>query len=153
MSKQQTPVQNQLNILKSVLELSELMKNHQGEQDEALVEQGQSLLAIYSDENYTPKRYPDLNTQKAELIKRVIEDISMGVMILRTSSLGLTVRNNKVEPYMVPHGKLPQGNTIFSINWKNIVAFKNYRHGDSDPVSQDDINAAIYLLTVELSRL
>lgn len=144
---------NQLNVIETVDELSELMKNDPGGIDEDLVAKGEALIGTFADENYTTRRFPDLNAKKIEIIKRTIEDISMGVMILRTSTLGLTVRANSVEPYIIPHGNLPNGNVIFSLNWKNIVAFKNWRSGESDPVSQDDINAAIYMLTVEISRL
>lgn len=152
-SKSSSTPPNQLNVMATIDELADLMKNDPGGIDEDLVTKGESLIGLYSDENYTVRRFPDLNTKKIDIIKRTIEDISMGVMILRTSTLGLTVRTNAVEPYIIPHGNLPNGNVIFSLNWKNIVAFKNWRSGESDPVSQDDINAAIYMLTVEISRL
>ncbi len=143
----------QLNILNSVDELSALMKESPGGIDQDVVTKGEELISLFNDDNYTPQRFPSLNANKIEILRRVIEDISMGVMILRSSSIGLTARNNELQPYIVPHGTLPQGNVVFSVNWKKIVSFKNWRKGSTDPVSQDDINTAIYFLTVEISRL
>lgn len=143
----------QINILKSVEELSEMMSETPAGVDRSLAAKGEALLGIYFDENYTLDRFPDLNERKIEILRKVVEDVSMGVMTLRSFNIGLTTRNNKIEPYIVAHGKLPQGNVVYSVNWRNIVAFKNWRKGGGDPVSQDDINAAIYFLAVAISKL
>jgi hypothetical protein len=74
-------------------------------------------------------------------------------MVLRSSTIGLSYRNKEITPYISLHGTLPEGNVIFSINWKNIAAFRAWRNGQGEEVPQEEIHAAIYFLTFEISKL
>ena len=137
----------------TTMELAHLMKANPGGIEKDLSSMGAKLVGLFQDENYTDRRFADLTPQKIELLKKAIEDISAGVMILRSSTMGLAYRNNKISPYVSPHGTLPSGTVIYSITWKNIAAFKAWRFGDGDDIPEEEVNAAIYFLTTEISHL
>ena len=137
----------------TTMELADLMNQNPNGIERNIVTEGENLVGLFQDENFTVRRYPNLNEQKIDIIKRAIEDISSGVTILRSSTLGLSYGNGKILPYVSPHGTLPSGVVIFSISWKNVAAFKAWRFGEGDDVNQDHINAAIYFLTAEISAL
>ncbi len=139
-------------ILAASLELAQLMNQDRSGIEEDLATEGEKFIGIFCDENYTTLRFPDLHRERVAIIKKGIEDIAIGVMILRTSTLGLVSLNNEIQPYISPHGNMPKGNVIFSMNWKNLAKIRKWKPGDPEPVTQQEMNAAIYRLTVELSK-
>jgi len=141
-------------ILDTTVELAKLMHEDPTGIEKEILQAGENLVGIFSDPNYTKKRFKKLDQQKIETLKSAVEDISSGVQTLRSSTLGLSYKGNEINSYISPHGSTPEGTVIYSVNWKNIAAFKNWRNeGSETAVNQDDINSAIYYLTVEISRL
>lgn len=133
-------------------ELAFLMKQSPQQVEKELIQNGENLVGIFEDPNYTHRRFQNLNRQKIEVLKSAIDDIGVGVMVLRSSNIGLNFKGKDIQNYISPHGSNPSGTVVFSVNWKNIAAFKNWRHGEGDDVSQNDINAAIYFLTFQISK-
>lgn len=141
------------NILDSVYELADIMKNDPSILDKPTLKRGEELVLVFNDPTYTTRRFPDLNLKKIEVLEKGIEDVAVGILALRSSVIGLMNKGGKLYPYVNPHGSNPDGDVVFNIKWKNIVAFKNWRKEDgTDDVSQDDVNAAIYKLTYEISK-
>jgi hypothetical protein len=141
------------NILDSVYELADILKQDPSSLDKALLKKGEELVSVFSDATYNTRRFPDLNMKKIEVLEKAIDDVAMGVLILRSSVIGLMNKGGKIIPYVNPHGSNPDGDVVFNIKWKNIVAFKSWRKEDgTEDVSQDDVNASIYKLTVDISK-
>jgi hypothetical protein len=140
-------------LLETALKLSELMKQYPQNIEKPLIQKGENVVGVFSDPNFSTRGFADLKKQKAEIIQQALEDIASGVLILRTSMIGLQFLNNKILNFVTPHGNSPDGQVVYSVNWKDVAAFKNWRNGEGDDVSQDSINSAIYSLAAELSRL
>jgi hypothetical protein len=145
--------QNERALIESATDLAKLMATNPAKIERGLASHGEKLVGIFCDENYTTQRFKNLNHLKIDTLQRAIEDISIGVSALRSSTLGLAVKDSQINHYISPHGVTPEGNVIFSINWKDIKAFKNWRQGNDNDISQDDLNAAIYYLTAEIAKL
>lgn len=145
--------QKKVEISESAMELAVLMKKDPEIFDQSLIQDGAELLGLFSDGNYTTRRFKDLSQLKISCLLNAIEDISKGVNVLRTSTLGLSFGGKSIGHYVSPHGTLPSGDVVFSVNWKNIVAFKNWRFDQGAEIPQEVINTAIYFLTYEISQL
>ena len=141
------------NIQSTSIRLAELMKKYPAGIEKALVQKGENLVGVFTDANFSTRGFADLNKQKIDVLAKAIEDISGGVLILRSSTVGLQFHNNKILPFVTPHGTVPPGQVIFSLNWKDVAAFKNWRNGEGDEISQDSINYAVYFITLEISKL
>lgn len=146
------PKFKKVDIVNACLELSQLMKESPADVDRELVKKGESLLGIFQDPNYTDK-FQNLKEVKREIYDMAINDIAAGVMVLRSSVIGVTFSVSKLKTYVTPHGSLPEGSVVFSISWKNIRAFRNWREGSEDEVTQEQINDALYALAFRLSKL
>ena len=140
-------------LLETAMKLSELMKQYPQNIEKPLVQKGENVVGVFADPNFSTRGFADLKKQKAEIIQQALEDIASGVLILRTSMIGLQFLNNKILNFITPHGTAPEGQVVYSVNWKDVAAFKNWRNGEGDDVSQESINSAIYSLAAELSRL
>ncbi|GIL21267.1 MAG: hypothetical protein BroJett041_23810 [Candidatus Jettenia caeni] len=121
--------------------------------EKELLQKGDQLVGIFHDYQYNLRRFPDLNEKKIAAISTAIEDISKGVVTLRSSSIGIMAKDRKLLTYITTHGSSPGGDIVFSVNWKNIVAFKSWRKDEGDDISQDDINTAVYRLAAAISDL
>ena len=146
------PVQPK-NIKDTAIELAKIMNKDPDFVEDDTLQKGENLVGLFFDTQYTDRRFKGLTEQKVEVLKQAISDISSGVMTLRTSSIGVSYKAGKMVTYVSPLGSLPEGTVVFSVNWKNIAAFKNWRHGEEVDVPQEDVNAAVYRLTYEISKL
>lgn len=144
--------QKAVDVTSTALELAQIMKEDPSIIEKDEVQRGNELIGVFSDSNFKDT-FKDLKKLKVETIKMAIEDLAMGAMTLKTASVGLCFKQNRVQTFITPHGSPATGNVIFSINWKNIVAFKNYRAGEEEEIPQEDLNSAIYRLTLALSEL
>lgn len=143
-----------VDVVATSRELAEIMKQDASAKERELLQAGDELLAFYEDPNFRVS-FQNLRRLKAEAIEMAIQDISSGVMTLRSSTIGVSFRGTALAPYITPHGSSPSGTVVFSIGWKNIKAFRNWRKDESaeDDISQDEINLAIYRLTALLSEV
>lgn len=143
-----------VDVIATSRELAEIMKQDASAKERELLQAGDELLAFYEDPNFRIS-FQNLKKLKAEAIEMAILDISSGVMTLRSSTIGVSFRGTTLMPYITPHGSNPSGTVVFSIGWKNIKAFRNWRNDESaeDDISQDQINLAIYRLTALLSEV
>ena len=139
-----------IDIYGSVKELATLIKQDKSLLEKDLYQQGNTMLALYQDANFTDS-FQNFKELKIELFRMAVEDLAMGGMTLRTSVIGLAFQNNKVKTYIAPFGVNPQGNVMFSM--RDMAAFKNWREGDGNEIPQEVLNAGIYRITVALSEL
>lgn len=143
-----------LDVLTPSLELAQIMSQHPQIIEKDLLKKGDELLGIFVDENATTRRFDNIVEVRKDVLKQAIEDISKGILLLRNSTIGIVTRGNKAYPYVVPHGNNPEGNVVFSINWKDRVAFKKWRNSEgTEEIPQETINAAVYRLAVSLSEV
>lgn len=143
----------QIDVVGSALKLAKIIKENPALIEKPLLVQGEKLIAIYSDANFKDN-FKDYKAMKIEALKVAIDDVAMGCKSLQESTIGLTFRDNRIQPYISPHGKTPGGSIMYSISWKNIVAFKSYRNSEGEiDIPEEEIHAVIYKLTCELSVL
>lgn len=141
-----------IDIAGSALQLAQMIKTDKSLIERSLFTEGSEMLGLYEDLNFKDT-FQNLKEMKLELFKMAIEDLAMGGLTLKTSTIGLSFREGKIKTFISPLGTSPQGTVMFSINLKNNAAFKNFRNGDGGELPQEKINAAIYRLTVALSDL
>ncbi len=141
-------------VVETSEKLAQFMRENPNGIDAELVKQGENLVGVYADPNFKGRGLNNLYELKKTTFKQAVDDIAGGVMILRSSVLGVTFRNNKLMTFVSPHGTLPQGTVVFSLTWKDMAAFKRWRNqaGEAD-IPQDVLNSAIYFLTAEISKL
>lgn len=142
----------EINIIKSTQELAQMMKSNPSFIEKEELSIGQELLSLFQDNNFTDG-FQNLKTLKQEVLRQVIEDISMGGHKLKENSFGVTFKAGKLSTFTSPLGITAEGNVVFSITQKSKAAFKNWRNQDDDELSQDAINSAIYFLAATWSHL
>lgn len=142
-----------IDIAGSAFQLAQMIKTDKSLIERDLFTQGADLLGLYEDLNFKDT-FQNFKELKVALFKMAIEDLAMGGMTLKGSTLGLTFRDGKIKTFISPFGSTPQGTVMFSINLKSAINQKGKRtEGGSQEMPQEDINAAIYRLTVALSDL
>ncbi len=141
-----------VNITESCLELAEMMSQMPSMADKELIKKGEALIAIFQDSNFSDK-FQDLAQIKQQLLLMAANDIASGVMTLRSSIMGVAFLHSKLKTYITPHGSLPEGSVVFSLSWKNIRAFGNWRKGEEIDLAQEDVNSSIYYLSYLISKL
>lgn len=145
----------QTELVQSAIELAHLMKGQRQLLEKDLFDQGSTIIGIFNDSNFKDS-FQNMRELKADLLTNAIEDIAIGGGRLLTATLGITYQKGKLLPYLEMLGSTPSGNIIYSISLKHRAAFQHWRdHDDSEDLelSQTDVNAAIYRLTVELAEM
>ena len=142
----------QVDVIKSAEELATIMKEDPNFIEKPLIQKGDELLGIFSDDSFRGS-FKNFDKMKIEAIKIAIEDLSMGGTSLISSTIGLTFKNNKIQTYIVPFGTMASGNVMYSISLKDRAAFKNWRQKGEFEIPQEDLNVAIYRLTALWSEL
>jgi hypothetical protein len=151
-SRKNTRNYQNVNIAQSCLDLSRFMAESPGDIDYSLIKRGQNLLALFFDQNFTDS-FQNLAELKKEMLLLAAEDIAKGVISLRSSVLGISFLHSKLKTYVIPHGSAPDGSVVFSISWKHIRSFQNWRNEDTADIDQEDLNACLYLISYELSKI
>lgn len=141
-----------VDVLRSSEELAQIMKKDPSFIEKDLIQQGDQILGIFTDESFRGS-FKNFDKMKIEAIKMAIEDIACGAPTLMSSTIGLTFKNNKIQTYIVPFGTMASGNVMFSINLKNRAAFKSWRDQEATDFAQEEVNTAIYRLTTLWSAL
>jgi hypothetical protein len=141
-----------IDVYASAKELAEIFYSEPSFVEKELLAKGESLIGIFQDPTFKDD-FKNFQEMKIEALKMAIEDMAMGAVTLRNSTVGLTHTQGKIQTYITPIGTPPPGNTMYSINLKSSVAFKNFRFDDGDEFPQEDVNASIYYLSFVLSDL
>jgi hypothetical protein len=152
MSKSTQPQAKKVDVVGSARELAMMMKNDPSLIEREVLNQGDELIGFYQDPNFGDG-FQNLRSLKLEILEMAIQDVSGGVMTLRSSSIGVAFRGRSLTTYISPHGSNPSGTVVFSVNWKNIKAFQNWRNDQGEDITQDEINTAIYRLAAAMSEL
>lgn len=140
-----------VDVFKSASELAAIFVENPGFAEKDLVAQGQALVGIFQDPTFKEDT-PNFRDLKFEALKMAIEDLAMGAMTLRSSTIGITREKGVVKNFISPIGVQPPGNSMYTINLKSSVAFKNFRFDEGDEFPQEIINASIYYLTYILAQ-
>lgn len=143
---------NPVHLTKSILELAKLIKEHPQLLEKKLVTRGNGILAIYQDTTFK-NSFNNLRQLKIDTFTMIAEDLAMGAMTLKQSIVGLTFKENRIQTFICSYGANPAGNLMLSVSLRNIAAFMNWREGDADPLPEDDMQACLYLIAVQLSEL
>jgi hypothetical protein len=141
-----------VDVLAAAEELALLLKEDRSLIEKDVLARGDELLGFFADDTIRGS-FKNFTKMKIEAIKLAIDDLSRGGGTLRKSSLGLVLSNGKILTFIEPFGSVPSGTTIYSINLKNVFAFKNWRTDEGVEIPQEDLNIAIYRLTVAWSEL
>jgi hypothetical protein len=141
-----------IDIRGSVLKLAELMVNQPGTIEYSLVQKGSEFLAVFEDLNFSEK-FKNLADLKKELFLMAAEDLAMGAIAFKTSSIGLQYANNQIRTFISPFGSTESGNVVVSIVIRQVAAFKNWRKVEEIEFPNDELNAGIYYLAHEISKL
>ena len=140
------------NVLEPAEKYAQILAQNPSEINKVELERGNQALLIYSDDNFG-SRFADLNSAKISVVKMAIEDISGRAQILATNTIGVTFLENKLQNFLTPISGQTGGTLVYKIGIKNILAFQKWRQGETGELTQDDLNAAVYRLVVEWSRL
>jgi hypothetical protein len=140
-----------IDVFKSAVELATIFVENPAFAEKTLVTEGQGHIGIFQDPTFKEDT-PNFRELKFEALKMAIEDLAMGAMTLRGSSIGITHDRGVVKSFICPIGVPPPGNSMYTINLKNAVAFKNFRFDKGEEFPQDIINASIYYLTYVLAQ-
>lgn len=141
-----------IDIAGSAFQLAQMIKTDKSLIERDLFTRGADLLGLFEDLNFKDT-FQNFRELKVALFKMAIEDLAMGGVTLKSSTLGLTFRDGKIKTFISPFGANPQGTVMFSINLKSAVQKGKKTEGEDSEMPQEDLNAAIYRLTVALSEL
>ena len=141
-----------VDVLGSAMRLAELIKADPKMIDKAELQRGEKLLTFFQDSNFGPS-FPGLNDFKTEVVVQAIDDMSNRAKVLAKSFMGIVFSKNSLEAFVCDYGKSPDGNVVYKIGLRDAVAFQNWRSGQNSEITQEDINAAIYRLTAEWSKI
>lgn len=138
----------QPDVLGTARKLAEIIKADKQALDRETYRRGDRLLAIFQDPNYG-RSTRGLSETRLEIIQQAIDDMANRAKVLSRSFFGVTFVNNQVRPFVCQYSETPEGNIVYKIGLKDVVAFQSWRQGQNNEINQDDINAAIYRLTAE----
>lgn len=136
----------------AIQDLVHIIANDRGSIDRNDFKLGSESVGIFQDSNFSDS-FKNLKELKKQVIHEAIEDLSMGANNLRSGQYGVVFSQNTLTKFLSTHDLPPQGQVIFSIFLKDVVAFKNWRNNEGDELPQDEINSSIYFLVVTLSHL
>lgn len=143
----------QTQLLESAFELAHLLRDHRQLLEKSLFDRGNSIVGIFKDSNFKDN-FQNSRDLRIDILKNAIEDLSQGGGRLISSTMGISFSKGKLVPYIEELGATPTGSVIFSITLKQRAAFHKYREGDPEAeLVQEELNAAIYRLAVELSEI
>ena len=149
----QHPEPKKVDIVAGARELATLMKANPSIIERALIDEGNNLVAMYDDVQAS-KKNKALASYKVKVLEIAIDDISAGVVSLRTCTVGVAKLGKELTLYTVPYGESPPGPVLFSISWKSTKAFKGWQNTASiEEFDQEQLNTAIYRLSAALARL
>ena len=82
-------------ILKAVEELKEMFRSEPSFVDQNLIKHGDTVLAIYSDPNFS-LGFQDVRAQRDRLLFEAINDISSGANLMKHMQMGLVFSFGKI---------------------------------------------------------
>lgn len=142
----------QKSFQEAIQDLVHIIANDRGSIDRSDYKLGSESVGIFHDSNFSDS-FKNLKDLKKQVLHDAIEDLSTGANNLRSGQYGVVFSQNSLSKFLSTHDAPPQGQVIFSIFLKDVVAFKNWRNNEGDELPQDEINSSIYFLIVTLSQL
>lgn len=146
-----TPESN-IDVVGTAEKLAHIMKEDSSAIDRIAAQAGDRFLIFFHDTNFTDS-FKDLRTKKIEVIQMAIDDLSQKGKMLAANFVGVSFLNGAMETFICEYGETPEGNVVYKIGLKDVAAFLRWRSGQNDEINQDTLNAGIYRLTLEWSRL
>jgi len=142
------PSQPPPDVLGPAETLATILREDKSALDKETFRRGEQILTIFQDSNFG-RSTRGLNETRVDIVQQAILDMADRGKILSKSFLGVTFLKNQVQTFVCDYGESPEGNVVYKIGLKDVVAFRNWRQGQNDDINQDDINAAIYRLAAE----
>lgn len=139
-------------ILKSALELAQIIKKDSEALDTETWSRGDQFLHIANDPTFG-KKMIGFSELKISIIKEAIEDLANRGQVLAEAFIGLTYFENEVQTFICQNHEIPLGKVVFKIGIRDIEAFLQWRQGAIGKVSADDMNAGIYRLAALWAEL
>ncbi|MCX7979203.1 MAG: hypothetical protein N2578_09395 [Bdellovibrionaceae bacterium] len=137
-------------VIGTAQRLAEIIKQDRSAIDRGEYQRGDALLAFFEDPNFgTRGGLPEL---KVQVLHQCLEDLATHAKVLAEAYVGIVFLNNNFEIFISPYGESPEGTVVYKVGLKNYAAFQRWRRGEATEVGQEDINAGIYRLAVELAR-
>lgn len=142
----------ELDVLGTALRLAQMIRDDSSLIDREEYRRGEKLLTFFQDANFGPS-FPGLKEFKAEAVTQAIDDMAERAKVLSKSFFGVAFVKNALETFVCEYGQTPAGNVVYKIGLRDVVAFQKWRGGQNSEITPEDINAAIYRLTAEWSKL
>lgn len=146
------PSQPPPDVLGPAEQLANILREDKNFLEKDTYRRGDQILTFFQDPNFG-RSTKGLTETRIDIVQQAILDMADRGKILSKSFLGVTFLKNQVQTFICEYGEAPEGNVIYKIGLKDVVAFRNWRQGQNDEINQDDINAAIYRLTAEWASL
>lgn len=137
------PNAKKVDVISTAYELANLMNDYPDFTEKSLLEKSEELISFSEDVNFS-QNTEEFIKLKTQVIEMAIQDVSTGVMTLKSSNLGVTSSGQKLATFISPHGTIPKGKVVYFLNWKKTDEFE---------ISQEHINIAVYCLAERLARL
>lgn len=144
--------ESNVDVVGTAGKLAEIMKEDSSAIDRLVSQAGDRFLVFFQDANFTDS-FKDLRSKKIEVIQSAIDDLSQKGRMLGGNFIGVSFLNGAMETFICEYGQSPEGNVVYKIGLKDVAAFLKWRNGQNDDINQDTLNAGIYRLTLEWSRL
>jgi hypothetical protein len=136
-----------------VLQLSHLMKDKRRAVDADLVRTAKKCLSIFHDKNFG-STIPGYRTLMEALYLEAADDLANGAPLLKSYSMGLSFKNGKLTKFSIPYSDSTSFGTIAcSIKIKSLKAFEKHLANQDFNLSQEQINASIYFISLQLAQL
>jgi hypothetical protein len=139
-----------VDVFASSMELAQIIAEAPNAIEYDLVLKAEEFLGVFIDTRPNILSNKQFKGLQQYILKQAIEDISKGLLLLRTSTIGVISRNGEFKPFISPYGTSPDGSVVFSVNIKG--ASKSAREDVLKNLNEDSINAAVYKLTVVLAK-
>jgi hypothetical protein len=140
---------NQIELAETIDRLLMVMRADRKKIDQRLVEEGEALLALFTDETMA-KKGRDFTECREFAIRDAIEDLANGAPLLAAGTIGVKYEDGQLTPFAQKNSESNQVNTAYSIRLKKTAAFKAWRGGDSFEMPQEQLNACVYFLITQL---
>jgi hypothetical protein len=134
----------------TVNRLLNTLREDRGRIDKRVVQQGESMLAVFTDE-VMAKKGKNFAQCREIAIRDAIDDLANGAPILAAGAIGVKYEDGALAPFVQMNSDSSQVNTAYSLRMKKTAAFKAWRAGDAIEIPQEQLNACVYFLVTQLA--
>lgn len=138
-------------LTEQILQLSECMRRKPSEVESKLLIGGARSLSIVCGGDFDTKT-PEYKTSMHGLYKEVINDLAHGAPLLTHHTLGISSKNQRLVRFSLPVSDSDILTAKKSESLGTLVCTIELKI-EAESLTQDDVNAAIYLIAYYISQL